>query len=192
MTQTAPVQIDAEAGPKCATITDEALDSLRSLIGVPIAETVEPWCYEATRDNIRHHAHGIGDDNPLIQRSHAEKTQYGTLIAPPHLRLRTQPDPLRLRGSGRPIAGGQMIDVVLNTTPDYVRSVHAAFDVVIDGDRCPRRASTPDGAHSGHCASLRCSATWPRLQHGSRGGTGRDNNVAETVVDEYRVAPSPK
>ena len=37
----------------------------RRLIGVPIADTVEPWCYEATRDNIRHYAHGIGDDNPL-------------------------------------------------------------------------------------------------------------------------------
>ena len=32
---------------------------------MPIADTVEPWCYEATRDNIRHYAHGIGDDNPL-------------------------------------------------------------------------------------------------------------------------------
>ena len=32
---------------------------------MPIVDTVEPWCYEATRDNIRHYAHGIGDDNPL-------------------------------------------------------------------------------------------------------------------------------
>src|SRR5260370_30523086 len=48
-----------------AKITDQALDSLRGLIGVPIPDTVEPWCYEATRDNIRHYAHGIGDDNPL-------------------------------------------------------------------------------------------------------------------------------
>ena len=30
-----------------------------------IADTLEPWCHEATRDNIRHYAHGIGDDNPL-------------------------------------------------------------------------------------------------------------------------------
>ena len=29
------------------------------------ADTLEPWCHEATRDNIRHYAHGIGDDNPL-------------------------------------------------------------------------------------------------------------------------------
>ena len=35
------------------------------MIGVPIVDTVEPWCYEVTRDNIRHYAHGIGDDNPL-------------------------------------------------------------------------------------------------------------------------------
>jgi len=41
------------------------LDDLRKRIGVPITDTVEPWNYEATRDAIRHYAHGIGDDNPL-------------------------------------------------------------------------------------------------------------------------------
>ena len=46
-------------------ITDEALDHLRARIGVRIEDTLEPWCHEATRDNIRHYAHGIGDDNPL-------------------------------------------------------------------------------------------------------------------------------
>ena len=43
-------------------ITDAALDDLRKRIGVKIGRTLEPWCYEATRDNIRHYAHGIGDD----------------------------------------------------------------------------------------------------------------------------------
>ena len=68
-----------------AKITDEALDSLRRLIGVPIADTVEPWCYEATRDNIRHYAHGIGDDNPLWcdPAYAAAAPRYGTIIAPP-------------------------------------------------------------------------------------------------------------
>ena len=67
-----------------AKITDQALESLRRLIGVPIIDTVEPWCYEATRDNIRHYAHGIGDDNPLwCDPDYAAGTSYGDVIAPP-------------------------------------------------------------------------------------------------------------
>jgi acyl dehydratase len=65
-------------------ITDEALDNLRKLIGVHIKDTVEPWCFEVTRDNIRHYAHGIGDDNPLwCDPSHAIQGPYGELVAPP-------------------------------------------------------------------------------------------------------------
>ena len=85
MVHATPVDIDAETGEeRYAKITDQALENLRSLIGVPIADTVEPWCYEATRDNIRHYAHGIGDANPLwCDPAYAEGTKYGTLIAPP-------------------------------------------------------------------------------------------------------------
>ncbi len=69
---------------KYAVITDDALDSLRRLIGVPITETVEPWCYEVTRDNIRHYAHGIGDDNPLwCDPAYAAKGPHGAIVAPP-------------------------------------------------------------------------------------------------------------
>jgi acyl dehydratase len=65
-------------------ITDEALDDLRSRIGVLITDTVEPWNYEATRDGIRHYAHGIGDDNPLwCDPAYAEKTSFGTIVALP-------------------------------------------------------------------------------------------------------------
>lgn len=65
-------------------ITEESLTALRQLIGVPIEDSLEPWCYEATRDNIRHYAHGIGDDNPLwCDPDYAAKTKYGTVIAPP-------------------------------------------------------------------------------------------------------------
>jgi acyl dehydratase len=80
-----PVDLDSPTGTeKFAKITDQALADLRVLIGVPIADTVEPWCYEATRDNIRHYAHGIGDDNPLwCDPEYAARTRYGTLIAPP-------------------------------------------------------------------------------------------------------------
>ncbi len=65
-------------------ITQAALDDLRARIGVKIENTVEPWCYEATRDNIRHYAHGIGDDNPLwCDPAYAKTTQYGDVIALP-------------------------------------------------------------------------------------------------------------
>jgi acyl dehydratase len=65
-------------------ITDETLDDLRRRIGIPIKDTLEPWCHEATRDNIRHYAHGIGDDNPLwCDPDHAAKSRFGAIVAPP-------------------------------------------------------------------------------------------------------------
>jgi acyl dehydratase len=65
-------------------ITDNCLDELRERIGLKIGATAEPWCYEATRDNIRHYAHGIGDDNPLwCDPDYAAKTKYGGIIALP-------------------------------------------------------------------------------------------------------------
>ena len=65
-------------------ITESGLDDLRKRIGVPITDTIEPWNYEATRDAIRHYAHGIGDDNPLwCDPAYAEKTSFGTLVALP-------------------------------------------------------------------------------------------------------------
>jgi len=65
-------------------ITERGLDDLRSRIGVRIEDTLEPWCHEATRDNIRHYAHGIGDDNPLwCDPAYAATTVHGGIIAPP-------------------------------------------------------------------------------------------------------------
>jgi acyl dehydratase len=65
-------------------ITETGLDALRERIGKKIENTAEPWCYEATRDNIRHYAHGIGDDNPLwCDPAYAAKTKYGGIIALP-------------------------------------------------------------------------------------------------------------
>lgn len=65
-------------------ITEQGLDDLRRRIGVKVGATVEPWCHEATRDNIRHYAHGIGDDNPLwCDPEYAAKTQYGGIVALP-------------------------------------------------------------------------------------------------------------
>lgn len=65
-------------------ITDEALDDLRARIGAPITDTVEPWNFEATRDAIRHYAHGIGDDNPLwCDPDYAARSRFGTIVALP-------------------------------------------------------------------------------------------------------------
>ncbi len=65
-------------------ITEEGVAALRERIGIKIERTVEPWCYEATRDNIRHYAHGIGDDNPLwCDPAYARQTKYGDVIALP-------------------------------------------------------------------------------------------------------------
>ena len=74
----------ADAESLFPKITEKGLDSLRRRIGVKIGDTAEPWCYEATRDNIRHYAHGIGDDNPLwCNPNYAKTTQYGDVIALP-------------------------------------------------------------------------------------------------------------
>jgi acyl dehydratase len=65
-------------------ITEQGLEALRNRIGVSIENTLEPWCHEATRDNIRHYAHGIGDDNPLwCDPAYAAEARYGTIVAPP-------------------------------------------------------------------------------------------------------------
>lgn len=76
--------MDGSSTAKFPKITEAGLDDLRKRIGVPITDTVEPWNYEATRDAIRHYAHGIGDDNPLwCDPAYAEKTQYGNIVALP-------------------------------------------------------------------------------------------------------------
>ena len=73
-----------ETANRFPKITEAGLDDLRKRIGVKITDTVEPWNYEATRDGIRHYAHGIGDDNPLwCDPAYAEKTSFGTLVALP-------------------------------------------------------------------------------------------------------------
>ena len=75
---------DSSATNRFPKITEQGLDQLRQRIGVPITDTVEPWNYEATRDGIRHYAHGIGDDNPLWNDpEYAAKTKFGTIVALP-------------------------------------------------------------------------------------------------------------
>lgn len=65
-------------------ITNEAIEQLSQRIGKKIEHSLEPWCHESSRDNIRHYAHGIGDDNPLwCDPDYARHTQYGDIIALP-------------------------------------------------------------------------------------------------------------
>jgi acyl dehydratase len=65
-------------------ITDAALDALHTRKNIRIENTLEPWCHEATRDNIRHYAHGIGDDNPLwCDPVYAAKSRFGGIVALP-------------------------------------------------------------------------------------------------------------
>ena len=60
------------------------MEDLRKRINVKIENTLEPWCHEASRDNIRHYAHGIGDDNPLwCDPEYAKTTAYGNIVALP-------------------------------------------------------------------------------------------------------------
>ena len=58
-------------------ITDEGLTARRRLIGVKVADTVEPWCYEVTRDNIRHYAQWIS--------SPSRKGRCHVMSAPDHM-----------------------------------------------------------------------------------------------------------
>ena len=88
----------AEPQQRFSLINDKNLADLRKLVGVPIEDSLEPWCYEATRDNIRHWAHGIGDDNPLwCEPDYAAKAN-GRAAAPPSFIFRAQPLVQRLRG----------------------------------------------------------------------------------------------
>ena len=71
-------------GRRFPEITEAALGALRKRLGVRIEDSLEPWCSEATRDAIRHYAHGVGDDNPLwCDADYAGTSSLGGLVAPP-------------------------------------------------------------------------------------------------------------
>lgn len=70
------------AAMQAPALGPDALAEAKRLIGMPIR--LEQWCYEATRDTIRHYAWGIGDDNPLwSDPAYAAGTRWGGIIAPP-------------------------------------------------------------------------------------------------------------
>ncbi|MFQ5825800.1 MAG: MaoC family dehydratase N-terminal domain-containing protein [Dehalococcoidia bacterium] len=67
-----------------AAITDDMVAALKARLGVEFRPRETWFNEEATKDAIRHFAHGIGDDNPLwCNEEYARKTKYGCLVAPP-------------------------------------------------------------------------------------------------------------
>ena len=63
-------------------ITERNLDDLSAQKDVKIAREPEPWCTEATRDNICHYAHGIGDDDLIwCDPEYTVGTLYGGILA---------------------------------------------------------------------------------------------------------------
>jgi len=69
---------------KHSRMTDEMIANQRKRIG-EVWHPREPFYNtQATKDAIRHFAHGIGDTNPLwTDEGYAKKTEYGSIIAPP-------------------------------------------------------------------------------------------------------------
>ena len=65
-------------------ISNESLAELHSRIGVEIPNSPQPYIEVATKDAIRHFAHGMGDSNPLwTNEEYAKKTRFGGIVAPP-------------------------------------------------------------------------------------------------------------
>lgn len=63
-------------------IDAEEIARVRELIGEKLR--IAPFNNEATRDAIRHYAHGLGDDNPLwCDPDYAVGGPYGGVVAPP-------------------------------------------------------------------------------------------------------------
>jgi acyl dehydratase len=63
--------------------SDASLAKLRARIGVPLPHP-QQFNEVASKDAIRHFAHGCGDTNPLwTDGEYARKTRYGSIVAPP-------------------------------------------------------------------------------------------------------------
>ena len=147
-------------------ITDEALDELRRRIGVRIENTLEPWCHEATRDNIRHYAHGIGDDNPLwCDPDYAANTRWGGIVALPSFPVRHQPDHFGLcrRPAGRARdVGRRRLDLASSRCCATTRSRTEAWlkDLIEHETRFAGRVDPAD---------LSCGFLQSARRHGRRG-----------------------
>jgi len=75
---------EAKAGLPEGGITEEALEKLRSLIGIKL-RIPNIFNEFASKEAIRNFANGIGDPNPLWRdEEYAKKTRYGRIVAPPN------------------------------------------------------------------------------------------------------------
>jgi len=78
---------DKEGKKGYGTITEEALNALKSRIGVERVRAGKPWQIEVSRwtwSAIRAQAQACGDYNPLYwDEEYAKKSPYGTLVVPP-------------------------------------------------------------------------------------------------------------
>ena len=67
-------------------LTDEDIEKAKVLLGHDSAETRDLYITDATENNIRNYAHGIGDDNPLYTDPvYGAKTRWGSHNAPPSM-----------------------------------------------------------------------------------------------------------
>jgi acyl dehydratase len=63
-------------------ISEAAVEAVRPYLGLPLR--IELWNTEASADNIRHYALGIGDLNPLwLDRNYARRMEHRCQLAPP-------------------------------------------------------------------------------------------------------------
>ena len=176
------------------------------------AETVEPWCYEATRDNIRHYAHGIGDDNPLwCVPEYAAKTKFGDVDRAAELPVRDQPHHLRLcrRPAGHPRhVVGRGLELAQDGPAqrrDHDRGLAEGPDRARDQVRRPRRPADlsrrflqPAGRQGRRCRQL---VLPHRARRGARAGhqvQGGDGAAAsrrftdEELADAYKLYAEEK
>ena len=85
-----------------AKITDQALDEARARIGV--LKPIKQWNHVATKDNIWHWAHGVGDDNPLWwDEAYAARSPLKGLTAPPTYLYSHANGPLLGENEGEPM-----------------------------------------------------------------------------------------
>jgi acyl dehydratase len=76
---------DGEDEIQFGRLNHASIEKFREKIGLDWPYTRwTTWNEVATRDGIRHYAHGFGDDNPLwCEPDHAAKSRWGGVIAPP-------------------------------------------------------------------------------------------------------------
>jgi len=125
---------DASEDLEFGRLTSAGIEKFREKIGLDWPYTRwTAWNEEATRDGIRHYAHGFGDDNPLYcDPDHARGSRWGGIIAPPGFlegagltpRIPTTPE-MKSRGKGA-LAGIHMF-----WAGDHIRW----FRPVHEGDR---------------------------------------------------------